>query len=819
MSPIEFRLDPASGVPTYLQLVHQVEHALRLGYLKPGDQLPKVRDVVASLAINPNTVSKAYRELETKGLIVGRPGQGTFILATLSQVALPELTGLRRSLHGWLAKADTAGLDEDGIVALFTSELRDFYERRSGSGTAAARRAAKRRASHERHRGQRPGQALRRHLGAARVHAGDPRRARGRAGRPERRRQEHAVEPGGRPGGAVRGRRHRARRPPPGSPAALDGIAFVAQDTPLYKNLSAADMLHLTRNLNRRFDQAYAEARLAELGIPLKHKAGKLSGGQQAQLALTLALARRPRLLVLDEPVAMLDPIARHDFMATVMTAVADDGVSVVLSSHVLAELERVADYLIVLSRGRVQMAGEVDDLLAGHRMLTGPAAEADDVRRTAGGACPPWRGTGPPAGQGHRGRSGPAGLGGASGRPGRTRSGLPARARRRGAARARPAAGTPNRRRWRNDRADRAAVPVAGGRRQPAAGAVAADGLGHLAAAPHRAERRGRAAGRAGACCCGSPAFSCTTPTPPRPPATRRAQSPAVTWSTTSMALDGFLANGLVLQAVPALIGAFVGAPVLARELETGTFRYAWTQGFGRWRWTLAKLVALAVVVAAAAGALSVLISWYYQPYFATGNQPLCHHVAPLTSPLAPGLFDLRGVTFAAWTLAAFAIGALAGMLIRRVVPAIVATLAAYTGLALAAGGSCASTTWRRWSPATERARFGVDREPAVDDQGRPAGQPVRDRPGPPEAPQLAGKGGVPKSFDTLQYLAQHGYTHVDQLPAGQPVLAVPVDRGRLAARAVGAAHRRDRVAGPTPGGVTSPAGLTRRPRQVHDG
>ena len=138
VSPIEFRLDPASGVPTYLQLVHQVEHALRLGYLTPGDQLPKVRDVVASLAINPNTVSKAYRELETKGLIVGRPGQGTFILATLSQVALPELTGLRRSLHGWLAKADTAGLDENGIVALFTSELRDFYERRRGSRRGAA---------------------------------------------------------------------------------------------------------------------------------------------------------------------------------------------------------------------------------------------------------------------------------------------------------------------------------------------------------------------------------------------------------------------------------------------------------------------------------------------------------------------------------------------------------------------------------------------------------------------------------------------------------------------------------------------------------
>jgi GntR family transcriptional regulator len=134
-SPIVFRLDAASGVPTYLQLVHQVEHALRLGYLKPGDQLPKVRDVVASLAINPNTVLKAYRDLEVKGLAAGRPGQGTFVQATLSQVALPELAALRRSLLGWLAAADGAGLDEDGMVALFTSALRDFYERRSGPRT------------------------------------------------------------------------------------------------------------------------------------------------------------------------------------------------------------------------------------------------------------------------------------------------------------------------------------------------------------------------------------------------------------------------------------------------------------------------------------------------------------------------------------------------------------------------------------------------------------------------------------------------------------------------------------------------------------
>jgi ABC-type transport system involved in multi-copper enzyme maturation permease subunit len=153
---------------------------------------------------------------------------------------------------------------------------------------------------------------------------------------------------------------------------------------------------------------------------------------------------------------------------------------------------------------------------------------------------------------------------------------------------------------------------------------------------------------------------------------------------SNTILGTNGFLSNGFILQAVPALIGAFVGAPVLARELETGTFRYAWTQGFGRWRWTLAKLLPLAIVLAAATGALTVLLSWYYQPYFATSSQNLGLSYA---TPFSAGLFDLRGVTFAAWTLVAFAIGGLAGMLIRRVVPAIAATLAAYAGVAFVAG------------------------------------------------------------------------------------------------------------------------------------
>jgi GntR family transcriptional regulator len=133
---IDFRLDPASGVPTFQQLVQQVEHALRLGYLKPGDQLPKVRDAVASLAINPNTVLKAYRDLEVKGLAEGRPGRGTFVKATLNQVGLPELAKLRRSLLSWLSQADAVGLDADGIAALFASVLRDFADRHDAAGVA-----------------------------------------------------------------------------------------------------------------------------------------------------------------------------------------------------------------------------------------------------------------------------------------------------------------------------------------------------------------------------------------------------------------------------------------------------------------------------------------------------------------------------------------------------------------------------------------------------------------------------------------------------------------------------------------------------------
>jgi len=160
---------------------------------------------------------------------------------------------------------------------------------------------------------------------------------------------------------------------PAGSPAQLGRVGFVAQDTPMYANLTVADHLRLGGWLNARWDRGLAEQRIAQLGLDPRQRAGRLSGGQRAQLALTLAVAKRPELLVLDEPVASLDPLARREFMQGINDVVAEQGVSVVLSSHLVADLERVCDFVIVLVASRVRVAGTIEDLLATHHRLVGP--------------------------------------------------------------------------------------------------------------------------------------------------------------------------------------------------------------------------------------------------------------------------------------------------------------------------------------------------------------------------------------------------------------------------------------------------------------
>ncbi|MFC5825279.1 ABC transporter ATP-binding protein [Nonomuraea insulae] len=165
---------------------------------------------------------------------------------------------------------------------------------------------------------------------------------------------------------------------PAGGPAQLAKVGFVAQDTPIYAGLTVAEHLELGARLNPRWDASMARERIARLGLALNHRAGKLSGGQRAQLALTVGLAKRPELLILDEPVASLDPLARREFLQHLMEATVEHEFSVVLSSHLVSDLERVCDFLIVLVDSRVRLAGETDQLLATHHRLTGPRRDPD---------------------------------------------------------------------------------------------------------------------------------------------------------------------------------------------------------------------------------------------------------------------------------------------------------------------------------------------------------------------------------------------------------------------------------------------------------
>jgi ABC-2 type transport system ATP-binding protein len=161
--------------------------------------------------------------------------------------------------------------------------------------------------------------------------------------------------------------------PPAVSPAQLARVGFVAQDTPVYARMRVADHLRMGAWLNPGWDDELARRRIAQVGLDPKQRAGSLSGGQRAQLALTLALAKRPELLLLDEPVASLDPLARREFLRSLMEAVAEHSTSVVLSSHLVTDLERVCDYLVVLVASQVRIAGEVSELLASHHRLAGP--------------------------------------------------------------------------------------------------------------------------------------------------------------------------------------------------------------------------------------------------------------------------------------------------------------------------------------------------------------------------------------------------------------------------------------------------------------
>ena len=168
----------------------------------------------------------------------------------------------------------------------------------------------------------------------------------------------------------------------PRDPALLPRVGFVGQEHPLHRGFTVAETLKLGRKLNPGWDDALAHERVQRLDLPLDRTVGRLSGGQRAQVALTVALAKRPELLLLDEPVASLDPLARREFLNALMEAVSETGLTVILSSHIVAELERVCDHLVILAQARAELAGPIDEIVAGHRLLTGPRTEAVAVAR-----------------------------------------------------------------------------------------------------------------------------------------------------------------------------------------------------------------------------------------------------------------------------------------------------------------------------------------------------------------------------------------------------------------------------------------------------
>jgi ABC-2 type transport system ATP-binding protein len=174
--------------------------------------------------------------------------------------------------------------------------------------------------------------------------------------------------------GSVRVLGHDPRREPK---RVLPHVGFVAQEHPLYRGLTVAETLKFGRKMNAQWDDRQARERIERLGLSLGQRVGKLSGGQQAQVALTLALAKKPELLLLDEPVASLDPIARRDFLHALTDAASESGMTVLLSSHNIADLERVCDYLVILAAGGVQLAGSMEQVLAGHRLIRGPRSDA----------------------------------------------------------------------------------------------------------------------------------------------------------------------------------------------------------------------------------------------------------------------------------------------------------------------------------------------------------------------------------------------------------------------------------------------------------
>lgn len=349
----------------------------------------------------------------------------------------------------------------------------------------------------------------------------------------------------------------------------LARVGFVAQETPVYPRLSVAQHLRMGAWLNPNWDGPFAARRVEELGLGARQRAGSLSGGQRAQHALTLATAKRPEVLILDEPVASLDPLARREFLQSLMEVVARQEVSVVLSSHLIADLERVCDYLVVLVASRVRLAGEVDSLLASHHRLSGPRRDAASL----------------PGGQEVIEES----------------------------------------------HTDRQSTLLV------AAVVLVLSGP-HLAHLYH------------------VDVSSC------------RGQGDCSSVISTFLRTDRpvqELVNALAMV-TPGIVGVFWGAPLVARELESGTYRLAWSQSVTRARWLTAKLGVVGLAGMLTAGLFSLAATWWSSPL---DRANMTRYVS----------FDQRDIVPVGYAALAFVLGVAIGVVVRRAIPAMAASLAGF--------------------------------------------------------------------------------------------------------------------------------------------
>lgn len=486
--------------------------------------------------------------------------------------------------------------------------------------------------------------------------------------------------------------------------------------------------------LNPGWDGAFATGRVEQLGLDLRQRAGTLSGGQRAQLALTLAVAKRPELLLLDEPVASLDPLARREFLETLMEVLARGGVTVVLSFHLLADLERVCDHLVVLVTGRVGIAGDVDTLLASHRRLTGPRQVAStlpatvsviesshtDKQTTLLVRSDPRRRRPRLYASGPRRCRGPPAIGG----------------------------GTMTRFAWLQSRTQTLTVAAA----VAAVSAVAVITGVHL-----------------------SHLYNSTV---------RDCQASCGVAISELVSHEDFLqrAFDLLARLAPALLGLFWGAPPLARELETGTYRLAWTQSVTRSRWLVTKFAVVGLATVAVGGLLTLTITWWYR-------------AVDLVSTNQYAVFDRRAIAPVGYAAFAFASGALIGAIIRRTLPAMATTLALFTFARVAVGA------WIRphlLSPLHQTtSMLDADRFGFVLSDGGSRAQLVARASGPPNSWTLSShlvtnSGKVPSGAQLASLLHQSCpdlLVTPASAPAGHTISGGP-DPGAIAACRAQAAH-----------------------------